>query len=182
MLYNSLLVQGVYIGSASPLIANIKTQPYSMLTYLDDSMMTGTYDNTHDIPIYIDNGSTLNIMPMHFYDIHYYLYHLPKVPMAAKTIHTGNGPVKTYFWIDILLNVQGSMIQFKLLICDTQAQTRIDLLLSKMALEQLQTWQDYSSNTLYVKQTAIPLSAIQNIELLPSRKTTIAVIADRAHE
>ena len=88
-----------------------------------------------------------------------------KAPAVAKTIQTGNGPVKTHFWIDILLNVQGCMIQFKLLMCDTQAQTGI--LLSKMALEQLQTWQDNSNNTLYVKQTAIPLHAIQNIELLP---------------
>ena len=175
-----VLVQGVYVGSASPLIADIKTQPYSMLIYLDDGMMTGTYDNTHDIPIYVDNGSTLNIMPMHFYDNAYYLHHLPKVPMAAKTIHTGNGPVKTHFWIDILLNIQGCMVQFKLLVCDTQAQTGI--LLSKMALEQLQTWQDYSTNTLYVKQTAIPLHAIQNIELLPKHKTTIEVIADRTNE
>ena len=175
-----VLVQGVYVGSASPLIADIKTQPYSMLTSLDDGMMTGTYDNTHDIPIYIDNGSTLNIMPTHFYDNAYYLHHLPKAPTAAKTIHTGNSPVKTHFWIDILLNIQGCMIQFKLLVCDTQAQTGI--LLSKMALEQLQTWQDYSTNTLYVKQTAIPLHAIQNIELLPERKTTIQVIADRTNE
>ena len=175
-----VLVQGVYVGSASPLIADIKTQPYSMLTYLDDGMMTGTYDNTHDIPIYIDNGSTLNIMPTHFYDNAYYLHHLPKVPTAAKTLHTGNGPVKMHFWIDILLNVQGCMLQFKLLVCDTQAQTGI--LLSKMALEQLQTWQYYSNNTLYVKQTAIPLHAIQNIGLLPDRKTTIEVIADRTNE
>ena len=175
-----VLVQGVYIGSASPLIADIKTQPYSMLTYLDNGMMTGTYDNTHDIPIYIDNGSTLNIMPTHFYDNAFYLHHLPKAPMAAKTILTGNGPVKTHFWIDVLLNVQGCMIQLKLLVCDTQAQTGI--LLSKMALEQLQTWQDYSNNTLYVKQTAIPLHAIQNIELLPDRKTTIELIADKTNE
>ena len=175
-----VLVQGVYVGSASPLIADIKMQPYSMLTYLDKGMMTGTYDNTHDIPIYIDNGSTLNIMRTHFYDNAYYLYHLPKVPTAAKMIQTGNGPVKTHFWIDILLNVLGCMIQFKLLVCDTQAQTGI--LLSKMALEQLQTWQDYSNNMLYVKQTAIPLHAIQNIELLPDRKTTIEVIADRTNE
>ena len=175
-----VLVQGVYVGSASPLIADTKTQPYSMLTYLDDGMMTGTYDNTHDIPIYIDNGSTLNIMPTHFYDNAYYLHHLPKAPTAAKTIQTGNGPMKTHFWIDILLNVQGCMIQFKLLVCDTQAQTGI--LLSKMALEQLQTWQDYSNNTLYVKQTAIPLHTIQNIELLPDHKTTIEVVADRTNE
>ena len=132
-----VLVQGVYVGSASPLIADIKTQPYSMLTYLDDRMMTRTYDSTHDIPIYIDNGSTLNIMPTHFYDNAYYLHHLPKAPTAAKTIQTGNGPVKTHFWIHILLDVQGCMLQFKLLVCDTQAQTGI--LLSKMALEQLQT-------------------------------------------
>ena len=57
------------------------------------------------------------------------------------------------------------MIQFKLLVCDTQAKTGI--LLSKMALEQLQTWQDYSTNTLYIKQTAILLYANKDIELLP---------------
>ena len=51
-----------------------------------------------------------------------------------------------------------------------------------MALEHLQTWQDYSTNTLYVKQTALPLHATQNIELLPNRKTTIEVIADRTNE
>ena len=50
-----------------------------------------------------------------------------------------------------------------------------------MALEQLQTWQDYSTNMLYIKQTAIPLHAIQNIELLPECKTTIEVIADRSN-
>ena len=71
------------------------------------------------------------------------------------------------------------MIQFKLLVCDTLAETGI--LLSKMALEQLQTWQDYSTNTLYVKQTAILLYAIQDIELLPDRKTTIQLIADHTN-
>ena len=174
-----VLVQGVYIGSPSPLIADIKTEPYSVITYTDDGMLTGSYDNTHDIPIYVDNGSTLNIMPMHFYDNAYYLHHLPKENMAAQMIHTGNGPVKTHFWIDILLNIQGCMIQFKLLVCDTQAQTGI--LLSKMALEQLQTWQDYSTNTLYIKQMAIPLYTSKDIELLPDRKTTLPLIADRAN-
>ena len=61
-----------------------------MLTYMDDGMMTGTYDNTHDIPIYIDNGSTLNIMPTHFYDNAYVSLHLrvqnvvPAQPCVGK--------------------------------------------------------------------------------------------------
>ena len=118
-------------------------------------------------------------MPTHFYDKAYYLHHLPKENTPAETIHTGNGPVKTHFWIDILLNVQGCMIQFKLLVCDMLSQTRI--LLSKMALEQLQTWQDYSTNTLYIKQMAISLYANQDIELFPDRKTTIQLIADRTN-
>ena len=171
-----ILVQGVYVGSAYPLIADIKTEPYSVITYSDDSMLT---DNTHEIPIYIDNGTTINIMPTHFYEKAYYLHHLPKESMATQSIHTGNGPVKTHFWIDLLLNIQGCMIQFKLLVCETLAQT--GLLLSKMALEQLQTWQDYSTNTLYIKQTAIPLFATQDIELLPDCKTTLQVITDRTN-
>ena len=174
-----VLVQGVYVGSAFPLIADIKTEPYSVIMYTEDGMLTGTYDSTHEIPIYVDNGTTINIMPTHFYEKAYYLHHLPKEDAMAQTIHTGNGPVKTHFWIDILLNIQGCMIQFKLLVCDTLAQTGI--LLSKMALKQLQTWQDYSTNTLYIKQTAIPLYATQNIELLPECKTTLQVITDQTN-
>ena len=174
-----ILVQGVYVGSASPLITDIKTELYSVITYTEDGMLTGTYDNTYEIPIYVDNGTTLNIMPTHFYEKAYYLHHLPKEPTTTQTIHTGNGPVKTHFWIDVLLNIQGCMIQFKLLVCDTLAQTGI--LLSKMALEQLQTWQEYSTNTLYIKQTAISLYATQDIELLPDRKTTLQVITDRTN-
>ena len=105
-----VLVQGVYVGSASPLIADIKTEPYSVITYTEDSMLTGTYDNTHEIPIYVDNGTTLNIMPTHFYEKAYYLHHLPKEPTTTQKIHTGNGPVKMHFWIDLLLNIQGCMI------------------------------------------------------------------------
>ena len=64
--------------------------------------------------------------------------------------------------------------------CDTKAQTGI--LLSKMALEQLQTWQDYTTNSLYIKQTAIDLYATQDVELFPERKTTLQVIADRTNK
>ena len=60
------------------------------------------------------------------------------------------------------------------MVCDTQARTVI--LLSRMALEQLQTWQDYGTNTMYIKQTAIPLYATQKHEVLPGRKVVIKSI------
>ena len=50
-----------------------------------------------------------------------------------------------------------------------------------MAVKQLQTWQDYSTNMLYIKQTAIPLYATQNVELLPDHKTTLQVITDQTN-
>ena len=129
-----IMVQGVYIGNTSPLVANIKTQPYSVIQYADDGLVTGLYDNTHEIPILVDNESTLNIMPIYYYDKAYYLHHLPK-EREARTIHTCNGAVQAHFWIDISVNIQGCMLQLKLklLVCDTQAKARI--LLSKMALE-----------------------------------------------
>ena len=79
-----VLVQGVYVGSASPLITDIKTELYSVITYTDDGMLTGIYDNTHAIPIYVDNGTTINIMPTHFYEKAYYLHHLPKESTATQ--------------------------------------------------------------------------------------------------
>ena len=169
-----IMVQGVYIGNRSPLVANIKTQPYSIIQYAD-GIITGLYFNTHEIPIFVDNGSTLNIMPTYFYEKAYYLHHFSK-EREAQTIHAGNRDVTTHFWIDIPVNIHGCMLQLKLLVCDTQAKARI--LLNKMALEQLQTWQDYSSNTIYVKETALPMHAVQDIELLPNRKMVVELIED----
>ena len=95
-------------------------------------MLTETYDNTHDIPIFVDNWTTLNIMLTHFFDRAYYLHHLPRENAKAQEIQTGNGVVQTHFWIYVVLNVQGCIIQFKLLVCDTLAETEI--LLSKWLL------------------------------------------------
>ena len=131
-----ILVQGVYIRNTLPLTADIKTQPYSVIQYADDGLVMGLYDNTHQIPILVDNGSTLNIMPTYYYEKAYYLHHLPK-EREARTIHMGNGAIQTHFWIDVPINIQGCILQLKLLVCDTQAKAGI--LLSKVALEQLQT-------------------------------------------
>ena len=69
-----IMIQGVYIGNTSSLVADIKTHPYSVIQYADDCLVTGSYDNTHKIPILVDNGSTLNIMPMYYYEKAHYLH------------------------------------------------------------------------------------------------------------
>ena len=95
------------------------------------------------------------------------MHHLPKYDVTGEIIRTGNGTIAAHFWTDIQLNIQGCLIQLKVLVCDTQARTGILLSRSRMALEQLQTWQGYGSNTMYIKQMAIPLFATQRYEILP---------------
>ena len=162
---NQVMVQAVYIINNSRLCADIKGETYSMIDYDPDSSLEGTYDNTYKIPMYVDNGITVNLMPAAYYEQDTFLHHLPKYDATGEIIQTGNGTIAAHFWTDIQVNIQGCLIQLKVLVCDTQARTCI--LVSRMALEQLQTWQDYGSNTMYIKQTAIPLFATQKHEILP---------------
>ena len=108
-----------------------------MINYDPDSSLEGIYDNTYKIPMYVDNGTTANLMPMAYNEQATFLRHLPRYDATGEIIHTGNGAIAAHFWTDIQLNVQGCLIQLKVLVCDTQARTGI--LLSRMALEQLQT-------------------------------------------
>ena len=82
------MIQGVYIGSTFPLVPNIKTQPYSVIHYAKDGIVTGVYNNTHEIPVLVDNGSTLNIKQTYYYEKAYYLHHLPR-EKEEKTIQSG---------------------------------------------------------------------------------------------
>ena len=148
-----------------------------MINYNNEGTMEAIYDEKYSIPVYIDNGSTINIMPTKFYNKAEFLHHLPKYDATGETIRTGNGQITTHFWTDIQVQIQGIILQLKLLICDTQAYTGI--LLSKMALEQLEAWQDYSTNTIFIKQTSIPLFAIDDVELLPGRQTNVRTVLDR---
>ena len=175
---NKVMVQAVYMGNYAPVCADIKREPYSMINYHDDGTLQGVYDNTYTVPIYIDNGSTVNVMPTWYYNQAKFLHHLPKHDAIGETMNTGNGGIQCRFWTDLALNIQGCLIQFKVLVCDTQANT--GLLLSKLALEQLQAWQDYASSTLYVKQTAILLFAMERIEMLPGRKAIVKAALDRS--
>ena len=97
-----------------------------------------------------------------------FLHHLPKHSAQGKIIKTGNGVIKAHFWTDLQLNIQGCLLQLKILVCDTQARTGI--LLSKMALEQLQAWQDYSTSTMYIKQSSSTTFHYSQCEIYPDVK------------
>ena len=154
-----VMVQAVYIGNYARICADIKGEAYSLINYAQDGSLEGIYDDTYTIPMYVDNGTTVNLMPTKFYEKATYLHHLPKHSAEGEVIRTGNGTIKAHFWTDIQVNIQGCLLQLKILVCDTQ--TPIGILISKMTLEQLQTWQDYSTSSLYIKQTVVPLFTTQ---------------------
>ena len=173
-----VMVQAVYIGNYARILADIKGEVYSTLMYNQDGSLEGIYDDTYTIPMYIDNGTTVNIMPTWFYEKANFLHHLPKHSAQGEIIRTGNGVIQAHFWTDIQLNIQGCLLQFKVLVCDMQAQTGI--LVSKMALEQLKAWQDYSTSTMYIKQSSVPLFATQRCKILPGQKIVLKAVLDRS--
>ena len=61
-----IMVQAVYLGNYSQLCADIKGEGYSMIDYDPDGSLEGIYDNTYKIPMFVDNGTTVNLMPRPF--------------------------------------------------------------------------------------------------------------------
>ena len=68
-----------------------------MINYDPDSSLEGMYDNTYKIPMYVDNGTTVNLMPTTYYEQATFLHHLPKYDATGETICTGNGNIAAHF-------------------------------------------------------------------------------------
>ena len=98
---NQVMVQAVYIGNYSRLCADIKGERYSMIDYDPDGSLEGIYDNTYKIPMYVDNATTVNLMPTTYYEQATFLHHLPKYDATGETICTGNDTIAAHFWIYI---------------------------------------------------------------------------------
>ena len=96
-------------------------------------------------------------MPYKVYNHSKFLHHLPSEE-HLNTINMGNGSIKTYKFIHIPLEIQNIGIQLRLLFCNSAAYT--DILLGHEAMLALGMLQDYPQETLYFKQTTIPLELI----------------------
>ena len=81
-----VMVQAIYMGSYSPISTDIKGDSYSLITYDENGTLEGIYDNTYTIPLYVDNGFTINLMPTWHYNQSKFLHHLPQHDASGETI------------------------------------------------------------------------------------------------
>ena len=93
------------------------------------------YKNELQIPTFIDNDASVNVLPKAFYDQHKILHTLPKVSANMQLIMTGNGAIPAYFWIDIPLEIQGIHLQLRCIVCDSTVGH--GLLFRRMSLDQM---------------------------------------------
>ena len=71
-------------------------------------------DNT-PIQVFIDNGATPSILPLHTYNKHLILQEYPKTK-STTPINTGGGTIKSHFWIELPLKLENQTIQKQSLI------------------------------------------------------------------
>ena len=100
-------------------ITKINHVPYQTIEYNDNSMFTTKLMNDTSIEIFIDNGATPSILPLHTYNKFPILHTYPKTE-SNTPIHTGEGLITSHFWLEILLKLQHQTIQLKVLVCDSE--------------------------------------------------------------
>ena len=150
----------MYFTSNLDTVTKINHVPYQTIVYNDNSMFTANLMNDTSIKIFIDNGATPSILPLCTYNRFPILHTYPRTE-SNTPIHTGEGLIKSHFWLEIPLKLDHQTIQLKALVCDSEHP--YDLILGCTSMAQLSAWQDYASHKLYLQQISIPLMVRNNI-------------------
>ena len=156
----------------SDTVTKINQVPYQMIDYNDNGMFAAKLMNDTPIEIFIDNGTTPSIPPLHTYNKFPILHTYPKTK-SNTPIHTGGGLITSHFWLKIPLKLQHQTIQIKALVCDLECP--YDLILGRTSMAQLSARQDYAACKLYIQQISIPLTVRNNIRILPGRTGILAL-------
>ena len=93
-------------------VTKINQVPYQTIEYNDNGMFTAKLMNDTSIEIFIDNGATPSILPLHTYNKFPILHTYPKTE-SSTPIHTGGGLITLHFWLEIPLKLQHQTIQIK---------------------------------------------------------------------
>ena len=109
----------MYFTCNSDTVTKINQVPYQTIQYNENGMFTTKLMNDTPIKIFIDNGATPSILPLHTYNKFPILHTYPKTE-SNTPIHTGGGTITSHFWLKIPLKLQHQTIQIKALVCDSE--------------------------------------------------------------
>ena len=99
----------MYFTGDSDTATKINHVPYQTIEYNDNGMFTTKLMNDTPIEIFIDNGATPSILPLHTYNKFPILHTYPKTE-SNTPIHTGGGLITSHFWLEIPLKLQHQAI------------------------------------------------------------------------
>ena len=162
----------MYFTSNLDTVTKINHVPYQTIEYNVIGMFTAKLMNDTPIKIFIDNGATPSILPLHTYN-KFPILHTYQKTESNTPIYTGGGLIKSHFWLEILLQLEHQTIQIKALVCNSECP--YDLILGCTSMAQLSAWQDYASHKLYLQQILIPLTVRNNIRILPGKTGVISL-------
>ena len=114
-----MMPHAMYFTGNLDTITKINHIPYQTIEYNDNGMFTTKLMNDTPIEIFIDNGATPSILPLHTYNKFFILHTYPKTE-SNTPIHTGGGLITSHFWLEIQLYLQHQTIQIKALVCDSE--------------------------------------------------------------
>ena len=169
---NTPMVEAIYFDTDKVKKVLFDGEMYAQFDYDEGGNLKAMHKNELEIPAFIDNGASVNVLPEAFYDKHKILHKLPKVSANMQPIMTGNGAIPAYFWIDLPLEIQGIHLQLRCIICDSTAGHC--LLFSRMSLDQMQAIQLYDKWQVLLKMNAIPLRLTQGVTVSPNQKVVTA--------
>ena len=162
----------MYFTGNTDTVTKINHIPYQTIAYNENSMFTAKLMNDTPIEIFIDNGATPSILPLHTYNKFPILHTYPKTE-SNMPIHKGGGLIKSHFWLEILLKLDHQTIQIKALVCDSECP--YDIVLVQTYMAQLSVWQDHASHKLYIQQISVPLTVRNNVWVLPGKRGIVSL-------
>ena len=168
---NTPMVEVVFFDTDKAIKVLFDRDMYAQIEYNEGGNLKAMYKNELEIPAFIDNGASVNVLPKAFYDEHKILHALPKVSANMQQIMTGNGAIPAYFWIDMPLEIQGVHLQLRCIVCNSTAEH--GLLISRMSLDQMQVIQLYDKRQILIKINAIPLVLMEGVMINFNQNITV---------
>ena len=167
-----IMSHAMYFTGNTDTITKINQVPYQIITYNDNGMFNAQLLDDTLIKIFIDNGATPSILPLHTYNKFPLLHKYPKTK-SSTPIHTGGGIINSHFWLEIPLKLDNQTIQIKALVCNSECP--YDITLGRTSMAQLSAWQNYASCKLLMQQVSIPLTVRNNSCIIPNNTGTISL-------